>query len=77
MSEKRKVVIDCDPGIDDTFALVMCINKLDVKGIVAVGGNTGLEYTQRNARYVTEITKRTDLKPAGACHRGTWKRRSR
>lgn len=61
MSEKRKVVIDCDPGIDDTFALVMCINKLDVKGIVAVGGNTGLEYTQRNARYVTEITKRTDI----------------
>ena len=61
MSEKRKVVIDCDPGIDDTFALVMCINKLDVKGIVAVGGNTGLEYTQRNARYVTELTKRTDI----------------
>lgn len=61
MSEKRKVVIDCDPGIDDTFALVMCIKHLDVKGIVTVGGNTGLEYTQRNARYVTEITGRTDI----------------
>lgn len=61
MDEKRKVVIDCDPGIDDTFALLMCIKHLDVCGIVAVGGNTGLEYTQRNARYVTEITGRTDI----------------
>ena len=51
MDTKRKVIIDCDPGIDDMFALILCIRHLDVRGIVAVGGNTGLEYTQRNARF--------------------------
>ena len=43
MDTKRKVIIDCDPGIDDMFALILCIRHLDVRGIVAVGGNTGLE----------------------------------
>ena len=49
--QRNRIVIDCDPGIDDTFALILCIKKLDVAGIVAVGGNTGLQFTSRNARY--------------------------
>lgn len=61
MSDKRKVVIDCDPGIDDCFALMLCIKHLDVVGIVAVGGNTGLAYTEKNARYMTELTGRPDI----------------
>lgn len=61
MDVKRKVVIDCDPGIDDCFALLLCIRHLDVKGIVAVGGNAGLENTQRNARYITQLTNRMDI----------------
>ena len=48
--QRNRIVIDCDPGIDDTFALILCIKKLDVAGIVAVGGNTGLQFTSRNAR---------------------------
>lgn len=59
--QQNRIVIDCDPGIDDTFALILCIKKLDVAGIVAVGGNTGLRFTSRNARYVTELTGRTDI----------------
>ena len=82
MDTKRKVIIDCDPGIDDMFALILCIRHLDVRGIVAVGGNTGLEYTQRNARFATELTGRPDIpvyagydvEPACAGHRGPRKR---
>ena len=59
--QRNRIVIDCDPGIDDTFALLLCIKKLDVAGIVAVGGNTGLQFTSRNARYVTELAGRTDI----------------
>lgn len=61
MSDKRKVIIDCDTGVDDALALLLCLKRLDVLGITAVGGNVGLENTQRNTRYVTEIAGRTDV----------------
>lgn len=61
MDVKKKVIIDCDPGIDDCFAIMMCIRHMDVQGIVAVGGNAGLSNTQRNARYMTQLTNRMDI----------------
>ena len=77
MDTKRKVIIDCDPGIDDMFALILCIRHLDVRGIVAVGGNTGLEYTQRNARFGVCRIRYAHVEPACAGHRGPRKRRHR
>lgn len=61
MSERRKVIIDCDTGVDDAMALLLCLKRLDVVGITTVGGNVGLQNTQRNTRYVTEIAGRTDV----------------
>ncbi len=61
MTEGKKVVIDCDPGIDDCFALLLCMKHLDVAGIVAVGGNTDLQYTERNARLITELAGRPEI----------------
>ncbi|MEG0689562.1 MAG: nucleoside hydrolase, partial [Hungatella sp.] len=61
MEERRKVLIDCDPGIDDSFALFLAMKHLDIVGITAVGGNTGLENTSRNARYLTQLAGRTDI----------------
>lgn len=61
MADKRKVIIDCDTGVDDALALLLCLKRLDVLGITTVGGNVGLENTQRNTRYVTEIAGRTDV----------------
>lgn len=55
VEQNTKVWIDCDPGIDDSFALLLAMKHLDVLGITTVGGNTGLENTSRNARYVTEL----------------------
>ena len=39
----KKVWIDCDPGIDDTLALLYALNnpELEVLGISATGGNVG------------------------------------
>ena len=59
--EKRKVVIDCDTGVDDAMALLLCLKRLDVLGITAVGGNVGLSITQRNTRYVVEVAGRMDV----------------
>lgn len=60
MDNKRtKVVIDCDTGIDDAVALLLCIQHLDVVGVTTVGGNTGLAHTSRNTRYVVQLTGRS------------------
>ena len=45
------VVIDTDPGIDDTLALLLALNspELDVRGIAVSYGNTVVEHAHRNA----------------------------
>ena len=51
MSNRQKVIIDCDPGIDDIFALIIAkkIPQLQVMAITAVAGNVELKYTGPNA----------------------------
>lgn len=61
MADKRKVVIDCDTGVDDAVALLLCLKHLDVVGITTVGGNVRLSNTQRNTRYVVETAGRPDI----------------
>ena len=60
-TEKRKVIIDCDPGIDDCFALALALEHLDVLAITTVGGNVSLSYTSRNACLVTELFQKTEV----------------
>lgn len=61
MEKKRRVIIDCDPGVDDAVALIMAMKHLEVLGICAVGGNTGLSNTLRNALFITELAERSDI----------------
>ena len=41
----RKVIIDCDPGIDDAVALAMALfdPRLEVVAVTAVAGNVNAE----------------------------------
>ena len=41
MNAKRKVIIDCDPGIDDALALMLALSspELEILGITVVSGN--------------------------------------
>ncbi len=58
------LVIDTDPGIDDTLALVLALNspELDVRGISVSYGNTVAENAYRNAVEILRWTgKRTRL----------------
>lgn len=52
----RKVIIDCDPGIDDLVALVVGLSskELEVLGITTVAGNQILEKATRNALNIVE-----------------------
>ncbi len=49
---KRKIIIDCDPGIDDAYALVLALKSpdLEVLGIHTVAGNITLDNTTRNTQ---------------------------
>lgn len=47
----RRIVLDCDPGVDDALALVLALNsgRVALEGITTVSGNTAVSQTTRNA----------------------------
>src|SRR5215467_10297221 len=53
----RKVLLDCDPGIDDAFAIAFACGHpgLELCGITTVAGNVSLDRTTRNALAVLEF----------------------
>ena len=62
---RQKVIIDCDPGIDDTMALFMAIaahnkGELEIMAITLVSGNTSLDNCARNVTRVLETTNKSD-----------------
>ena len=52
----RKVIIDCDPGIDDAVALCMALfdPRLEVVAVTAVGGNVSAEQSTRNVQAILD-----------------------
>ncbi|HYE82706.1 MAG TPA: ribosylpyrimidine nucleosidase [Clostridia bacterium] len=54
--DKRKIILDCDPGHDDAVAILMAAKhpKLELLGITVVAGNQTLEKTARNALNVCQ-----------------------
>lgn len=60
---KRALIIDCDPGVDDAVALFLAFAspELEVLGVTTVAGNVGVELTTRNARLIREIAGRADV----------------
>lgn len=67
MSEKKKVILDCDPGHDDAFALMLAVANLDVLGVTTIGGNNTLDKVTTNALKVLEVLDATDI-PVHAGH---------
>jgi len=53
----RRVILDCDPGIDDAFAIAFGCGHpgLDLAGVTTVAGNVGLDRTTANALAVLEF----------------------
>ena len=59
----RKVILDCDPGIDDALALMLALSlpELDVIGITVVCGNVPVEKGVKNALKILELMNRTEI----------------
>lgn len=58
MTERRKIIIDCDPGVDDALALAYAAASQDTFEILAVttvSGNQTIEKVTRNALDLTEF----------------------
>lgn len=58
---RPRVILDCDPGLDDAVAIALALVHTDVVGITTVGGNVGVEQTTANALAVTELLGRSDV----------------
>lgn len=58
--KKMKIIIDTDPGVDDSAALVFALNepKFDIKLITVGGGNIHLEKASRNMCHLLDVFKK-------------------
>ncbi|RVL80222.1 nucleoside hydrolase [Sinorhizobium meliloti] len=65
------IIVDCDPGIDDTIALLTAFvsPELEILGITPVCGNQPLERAVRNALQVCELGGRSDIPVYAGCFR--------
>lgn len=50
-----KLVLDCDPGLDDAVAILVAAHHADLIGITTVAGNVGINRTTRNALVVAQV----------------------
>src|SRR6478672_839758 len=70
-----RLVIDCDPGIDDAIALLLAAAspELELAAVTAVGGNNGLDRTAPNALRILELAGRGEVPvSAGAARPLVW-----
>lgn len=60
---KRKIIIDTDPGHDDVMAIMLATksNMFNIQAITTVCGNSTIDNTTRNARYVLNLLNRNDI----------------
>jgi inosine-uridine nucleoside N-ribohydrolase len=54
---RPRIVLDCDPGVDDSLAILTAARFGDLIGITTVNGNVSLDHTTRNALAVTQIAQ--------------------
>ena len=59
----KRVIIDTDPGIDDTAALLFAFGsaELKIEALTTIFGNVSLEQCTRNALTILEAASRTEI----------------
>ncbi|MCB2011818.1 MAG: nucleoside hydrolase [Geminicoccaceae bacterium] len=70
--QRKRIIVDCDPGQDDAIALLMALGapqRIDVLAVTCVAGNVPLRLTEWNARRVVELAGREDVPVHAGCGR--------
>lgn len=67
----RKIVLDCDPGIDDAVAILLALGspEVEVLAITTVAGNQTLERTTLNGLRIRELARSTQVPVAAGSPR--------
>jgi purine nucleosidase len=67
MLTKKKVIIDCDPGIDDALALMLALasEEIEIKAVTAVFGNADINQTYENILKIFSLCKVGKRPPIG------------
>jgi len=67
----RKIILDCDPGLDDTVAILLAHGNpnIELLAVTTVVGNQTLDKVTRNARAVAEIAQIKGVPFAAGCAR--------
>ena len=70
-AEKRRVIIDTDPGTDDAMAILLALNspELKVEALTVVPGNVNGEQGLENALKLVSLAGRCDIPVAGGAKR--------
>ncbi len=75
MIDIKKLLVDCDPGIDDALAILFALLSKEVvlEGISAVYGNATVEQTAENVLKVLELASLRKLPPVAIGSKGPLK----
>ncbi|KAJ3683190.1 hypothetical protein LUZ60_013417 [Juncus effusus] len=68
--EKKKVIIDTDPGVDDAMAIFVALNspEIEVIGLTTIFGNVYTSLATQNALHLLEVAGRTDIPVSEGSH---------
>ncbi|MFZ5670997.1 MAG: nucleoside hydrolase [Pseudomonadota bacterium] len=61
---RTSLILDCDPGVDDAFALFLAFaspESLELLGVTTTAGNVEARLTARNARLIRQLADREDV----------------
>ncbi|KMZ60409.1 putative uridine nucleosidase 2 [Zostera marina] len=68
--EKKKIIIDTDPGIDDAMAIFVALGspEVEVIALTTIFGNVYTSLATKNALHLLEVAERTDIPVVEGSH---------
>jgi len=69
--ERQPIILDCDPGLDDAFAILLAAASpaIDLRAITTVAGNHTVDRMTLNARRICTVAGITGVPIAEGCDR--------